>query len=75
MELAQGRGGGGWPPRFLGQTNAVFTADRPTHPQHPAEELVEDAVHLGVIVACTHGSHQVDVNVAIPGVTKAGDVS
>ena len=73
MEGAEGRGGGRVPPRFLGQADAVFAADDATHGKNTAEEFVEDSVHMTIIRLCPNRGHQVDVNVAVARMAKAGN--
>ena len=73
MKLAKGWRGCPVPPRFLGETNAVLAANDAPHRQDALEQLVEDAVHVGIVGLRAGGSHQVDVDIAVPGVPEAGD--
>ena len=73
VEMAEGGGGSRVPPRFLGQTDAVLPTDDATHGKNTAEKFIQDAVHLTIVRLCPNRGHQVDVNVAVPGMTKAGN--
>ena len=61
------------PPRLLGEADAMFTTDDPSHGEDPAKQLIENAVHAWVLSPGPGRGHQVDMNVAVPGVAKAGD--
>ena len=73
MKLAKGWRGCPVPPRFLGEADAVFPTDDAAHRQDASEQLVEDAVHVGIVGLRAGGGHEVHVDVAIAGVAKAGD--
>ena len=73
VEGAEGGGGGRVTPRFLGQTDAVFPTDNAAHGENAPEQFVEDSVHMTIVRLGSNRSHQVDVNVAVPRMTKAGD--
>ena len=51
----------------------MFPADDAAHGEDAAEELIEDAVHLGVVGPSADWCHEVDVDVAVTGMTEAGD--
>ena len=73
VEMAEGGGGSRVPPRFLSQTDAVLPADDAAHGENAPEQFVEDSMHLTIVWLRSNRSHQVDVNVAVPRMTKAGD--
>src|ERR1041385_2465490 len=63
------------PPSFFRQTYSVFPCDHTAPRQYLLKEIVECALNL-----CTHSAvtivtirHDVDVNIAVSGVAKAGD--
>ena len=63
------------PPAFFCQTDSVFACDHAAPGQHLGKKIVERVVDLfthsrvPIVAIC----HDVDVNVAVPGVTEAGD--
>src|SRR5262249_2643732 len=63
------------PPSFFRQTDSVFACDHAAPRQHLLKEIVKRALDLfthssvAIVAAC----HDVDVNVAVPGVAEAGD--
>ena len=63
------------PPPFLCQTNSVFACDHAAPCQHLLKKIVERALdlfaHSGVTIVAV--CHDVDVNIAVPGVAEAGD--
>ena len=61
------------PPGSFGEADAVFPANDAAHGEDAAEELIEDAVHLGVVGPGAGRCHEVDVDVAVTGMTEAGD--
>ena len=73
VEMAEGRGGGGVPPRFFGKTDAVFSTDDASHGEDSLEKLVENTVHPAIVRLGSSRGHQVDVNVAVARMTKAGN--
>ena len=70
---AEGRGGGRVPPRFFGQADAVLPADDAAHGENAAEQFVEDSVHMTIVRLGSNRSHQVDVNIAVARMAKAGN--
>src|SRR5215471_9746005 len=64
-----------WPPAFFRETNSVFTRNYTAQREHLPEEIVESALnffpHSSVAIVAI--GHNVDVNVAIPGVAETGD--
>src|ERR1700730_7170090 len=75
MEFARDIAGGFRPPAFFGQTNAVFPRDDTAPLQHLCEKLIECALDLfahGRIAIVSVG-HNVDVHIAIAGVTETSD--
>ena len=73
VEGAEGGGGRRVPPRFFGKSNAVLPTDDATHGEDSLEKLVEDSVHMTIVRLCPNRGHQVDVNVAVSRMTKAGN--
>ena len=73
MEMAEGGGGSRVPPRFLGQTDAVLPTDDATHGKNTPEKFIQDAVHLTIVRLCPNRGHQVNVNVAVARMAKAGN--
>ena len=73
VEMAEGRGGGKFPPRFFGQTDAVLPADDAAHGEDSLEKLIENTVHPAIVRLGSSRGHQVDVNVAVARMTKAGN--
>ena len=73
MEITEGRGGGKFPPRFFGKTDAVLPTDNAAHGEDSLEKLVENAVHPAIVRLGSSRGHQVDVNVAVSRMTKAGN--
>ena len=73
VEMTEGRRGGYFPPRFFGKTDAVLPADDAAHGENAPEQFVEDSVHMTIVWLRSNRSHQVDVNVAVPRMTKAGN--
>ena len=73
VEMAEGRGGGRVPPRFLGQADAVLPTDNAAHGENAAEQFVEDSVHMTIVRFGSNRGHQVDVNVAVARMAKAGN--
>src|ERR1043166_10151549 len=75
MQLAHDVTGRLWPPAFLGQTDPVFASNYAAPGQHLGEKIVECTLdffaHCSVAIVTI--GHDVDVNVAIPGVAKARD--
>ena len=63
------------PPPFFCQTDSVFACDHAAPRQHLRKKIVERAFDLfahssvAIVAVC----HDVDVNVAVPGVAEAGD--
>ena len=70
---AEGRGCGGVPPRFFRETNAVLPTDNAAHSEDSLEKLVENTVHPTIVRLGSNRCHQVDVNVAVTRMTKAGN--
>jgi hypothetical protein len=75
MQLARHIAGRLRPPAFLGQTDPVFACNDAAPGQHLCEEIVERMLDFFAhcCVAIVPVGHDVDVDVAVPGVTKAGD--
>lgn len=73
VEMAEGRGGGKFPPRFFSQTDTVLPTDDATHGEDSLEKLVENSVHPAIVRLRPSRGHQVDVNVAVARMTKAGN--
>ena len=73
MKGAEGRGGGGVPPRFFGETDAVLPTDNAPHGEDSLEKLVKNTVHPAIVRLGSSRGHQVDVNVAVSRMTKAGN--
>ena len=73
MEMAEGGGGSRVPPRFLGQADAVFPTDNAAHGENAPEQFVEDSVHMTIVRLCPNRGHQVNVNVAVARMAKAGN--
>ena len=73
VEMTEGRGGGGVPPRLFGEADAVFAADDAAHGKNTAEKFIQDAVHPTIIRFGASRSHQIDVNIPVPGMAKAGN--
>src|SRR5713101_4155994 len=75
MQLACYFAGCLWPPAFLGQADPVFASNYAAPGQHLREEIVERVLdffaHCGVAIVTV--GHDVDMNVAVPGVPKTGD--
>src|SRR5437879_2329685 len=63
------------PPAFFCQTDSVFACDHTPPRQHLSKKIVERALDLfsDSRVAIVSIRHDVDVNVAVPGMTEAGD--
>ena len=63
------------PPAFLCQTDSVFACDDTAPGEHLCKKIVERVLdlfaHTGIAIVSV--CHDVDVNVAVAGVTKAGD--
>jgi hypothetical protein len=70
---AEGGGGGGVPPRLFGETDAVLPTDNAAHGEDSLEKLVENTVHPAIVRLGSSRGHQVDVNVAVSRMTKAGN--
>src|SRR6202022_5008645 len=75
MESARNFGGRLRPPAFFGETNPVLAGNYPTPLQHLREKLVKRAIDSFAhgCVAIETVCHDVDVNVAVTGVTEASD--
>ncbi len=73
MEGAEGRGGGRVPPRFFGETDAVLPTDDAAHGENAPEQFVEDSVHMTIVRFGSNRGHQVNVNVAVARMAKAGN--
>jgi len=73
VEGAKGRGCGGVPPRFFSKTDAVLPTDNAAHGEYSLEKLVENTVHPAIVWLGSSRGHQVDVNVAVSRMTKAGN--
>jgi len=73
VEITEGRGGGKFPPRFFGKTDAVLPTNDAAHLQNATEQFVEDSMHPAIVRLRPSRSHQVDVNVAVSRMTKAGN--
>ena len=69
----QGRGGGPVPPRFFGEADSVLAADHTPDGKNPVEQLIKNPAHAGIVWLGAGRGHEVDVDVAVPGVAKAGD--
>ena len=63
------------PPAFLGQADSVLTGNYAAPGQHLCEKIIERVLDLFAYrgVAIIPVCHDVDVNVAVPGVTETGD--
>src|SRR5262249_41279934 len=63
------------PPAFLCQTDSVFACDDTAPREHLGKKIVERALDLFAHsrIAIVSVCHDVDANVAVTGVTKAGD--
>jgi hypothetical protein len=63
------------PPALLCQTDSMFACDHAAPRQHLLKKIVERAfdgsAHSGVTIIAV--CHDVDVNITVPSVTKAGD--
>ena len=73
MEITEGRGGGKFPPRFFGKTDAVLPTNDAAHLQNATEQFVEDSMHPAIVGLCSNRGHQIDVNVPVTRMTKAGN--
>ena len=73
VEVAEGRGGGYFPPRLFGEADSVFATDDPAHSENLLEKFVENTVHPAIVRFGSHRSHEVDMNITIPGMAKAGN--
>src|SRR6185295_6143832 len=73
MQVAGLRGGGERPPWFLGETDAVFAGDDSFPRKHLTKKIVECGAGAGGGAGLTLIDHHVDVDVAVAGVTEAGD--
>jgi len=73
VEITEGRGGGKFPPRFFGKTDAVLPTNDAAHLQNATEQFVEDSMHPAIFRLRPSRGHQVDVNVAVTCMTKAGN--
>src|SRR2546423_9910276 len=64
-----------WPPAFLGQTDTVLARDDTAPGEHLPEQMVECAFNFVAhhCVTIETVGHDVDVNVAIAGMTKTGN--
>src|SRR5438552_5249167 len=75
MQLARHVAGRLGPPAFFGQADPMFACNDATPRKDLREEIVQSALdvfaHRGVAIVTV--CHDVDVNVAVPSVTKAGD--
>ena len=75
MQIARHVAGCLRPPTLLGQADPVLACNDATPGQHLCKEIVERVVDsfahssVAIVTVC----HNVDVNIAIPGVTKAGN--
>ena len=61
------------PPGFFSQTDAVLTADHSAHGEDAPEQLIQNTMHSAIVGSGAGRGHQVDVNVAVAGVAKAGN--
>src|SRR6266446_5661491 len=63
------------PPAFLGETNPMLARDHAAPGQHLCEKFVESAVNFVAHgrIAIETISHDVDVNVAVAGMTETSD--
>src|SRR5215831_16294602 len=63
------------PPAFFCQTDSVFACNHAAPCQHSFKQIVERALHTVTYssVAIVPVCHDVDVNVAVTSVTKAGN--
>src|SRR4029453_18524092 len=63
------------PPAFFGHADSVLTSNYAAPSQHLCEEIVERVLdlfaHRGVAIVTIR--HDVEVNVAVPGVTETGN--
>src|SRR5205814_6187493 len=61
------------PPAFFCQADSVFACDHAAPPQHLGKKIVERAFDFFAHsrIAIVSIGHDVDVNIAVPGVTKA----
>jgi len=75
MQLANNWTGGLRPPTFFGQANSMLAGNYAAPGQHLCEEIVERVFDFFAhnCVAIVTIRHDVDVNVAVPGVTETGD--
>src|SRR6478672_2499409 len=64
-----------WPPSFFCKTDSVLASNYAAPAQHLGEKIIERALDFlaNDRVAIVSISHDVDMNVAITGMTKAGD--
>src|SRR6266571_1772421 len=63
------------PPAFLGQTDSVFAGNDSAPSEDLCKEIVERALHFFAhsCIPVKAVGHDVDVNVAVTGMPKAGD--
>ena len=73
VQEAEGGGGSRVPPRFFSQTDAVLPADDAAHGENAPEQFVEDSMHLTIVWLRSNRGHQVNVNVAVARMAKAGN--
>jgi len=73
MEGAEGRCSGNVPPRFLCETDSVFSTNNAAHLQNTTEQFVQNPVHATIVWPGSNRGHQIDVNVAVARMTKAGN--
>src|SRR5205814_8335614 len=75
MQLARHVAGRLRPPAFFSQADSMFAGNYAAPSQHLSEKIVERVVDLFAYrgVATVTIRHDVDMNVAVPGVTETGD--
>src|SRR5688572_25187 len=61
------------PPSFLGETDPVFASDNTLPCEDLPEQIVQRRVSALFAAAFFEVNHDIDVNVAIPGMTEARD--
>ena len=64
-----------WPPALFCQADSVFACDHTAPPQHLGKKIVERAFDFFAHsrIAIVSIGHDVDMNIAVPGVTEAGN--
>src|SRR5882724_2726011 len=75
MQVAHDAAGRVWPPSCFCETDTVLTGNYTAPTQHLGEKIIERALDLfaNEPVAIVSICHDVDVNIAVTGMTKARD--